>query len=270
LLVILLAEYRDVGRDDIEQFKHDGADTAKMVFAKLAFQRLSDCGRRDERAKPLAVHLLRRGIENHRHAFAAEQRDVCVKRTRVTLVILMRAELSRVDEDGYRDDIGQCWPAGMPLIMTRVWPIAMIQLPTAIYMISHFMNSLRIVYLDGRTHTDPDIVVPTFNGESIGHWEDDTLVVDTRHFPGHNHWMDQGGAAIPASEQLRIIERIRMLDGGEQLEIEYIMTDPVNWEGEWRSTKRFNRVDDVDITEVTCFPAMNENLPATRSESLVN
>src|SRR6185369_11649315 len=38
----------------------------------------------------------------------------------------------------YRDDIGQCWPSGMPLIMTRVWPIAMIQLPTAIYMISGF------------------------------------------------------------------------------------------------------------------------------------
>ena len=43
----------------------------------------------------------------------------------------------------YRDDIGQCWPAGMPLIMTRVWPIAMVQLPTAIYMTSAFMNSLR-------------------------------------------------------------------------------------------------------------------------------
>src|ERR1700726_639824 len=30
----------------------------------------------------------------------------------------------------YRDDIGQCWPAGLPVIMTRVWPIAMIQNPT--------------------------------------------------------------------------------------------------------------------------------------------
>ena len=62
----------------------------------------------------------------------------------------------------YRDDIGQCWPSGLPLIMTRVWPIAMIQLPTAIYMVSNFMNSLRIIYLDGREHTDPDIVVPSF------------------------------------------------------------------------------------------------------------
>ena len=44
----------------------------------------------------------------------------------------------------YRDDIGQCWPAGLPLIMTRYWPMAMIQIPTAIYMVSGFMNSLRI------------------------------------------------------------------------------------------------------------------------------
>jgi len=36
------------------------------------------------------------------------------------------------------------------VIMTRVWPIAMIQLPTAIYMVSGFENSLRILYLDGR------------------------------------------------------------------------------------------------------------------------
>ena len=43
-----------------------------------------------------------------------------------------------------------CWPAGLPIIMTRVWPIAMIQMPTAIYMISGFMNSIRIIYPDGR------------------------------------------------------------------------------------------------------------------------
>ena len=48
----------------------------------------------------------------------------------------------------YRDDIGQCWPAGLPVIMTRVWPIAMMQYPTAIYMVSEFMNSLRVVYFD--------------------------------------------------------------------------------------------------------------------------
>lgn len=169
----------------------------------------------------------------------------------------------------YRDDIGQCWPAGMPLIMTRVWPIAMIQLPTSIYMISHFMNSLRVIYMDGRPHSEPDIVVPSFNGESIGHWEGDTLVVSTKYFPGHHHWMDQGGASIPASDQLHIIERVRLIEDGEILEIGYTMTDPKGWEGEWKTTKRFGRVNDVDITEVLCLPDLNENLPGTSSGSLV-
>ena len=169
----------------------------------------------------------------------------------------------------YRDDIGQCWPAGMPLIMTRVWPIAMVQLPTVIYMTSAFMNSLRIIHLDGRSHSNPDIVVPSFNGESIGRWEGNTLVVDTKYFPGHHHWMDQGGASIPASDQLHIVERIRMINNGNVLEIEYAMTDPKSWEGEWKMTKTFRRRDNADITEVGCLPDLNDNLPATRSKNLV-
>ena len=169
----------------------------------------------------------------------------------------------------YRDDIGQCWPAGLPLIMTRYWPMAMIQIPTAIYMVSGFMNSLCIVYLDGPSHTDPDIIVRTFNGESIGRWEGDTLVVDTLGFRSDHHWMDQGGASIPAGEQLHIVERIRLINDRKQLEIEYSMTDPEYWEGEWKSTKRFNRVNDEDIQEVSCLPDLNELLQSTSSNTQV-
>jgi hypothetical protein len=169
----------------------------------------------------------------------------------------------------YRDDIGQCWPPGMPLIMTRVHPFVTLQTPTAIYMVSGFINSLRIIYLDGREHSDPEIVVATFNGESIGHWEGDTLVVDTKYFPGHHHWLDQGGASIPASDALRIVERIRYIEKGETLEIAYTLTDPKSWKGDWRMTKRFNRLHDTDISEVECTPDLNENLPATSSESLI-
>ncbi len=49
-------------------------------------------------------------------------------------------------------------------------------------MIFGFTNSYRVIYLDGRKHTDPDIAISTYNGESIGHWEGDTLVVDTKYF----------------------------------------------------------------------------------------
>ncbi len=165
----------------------------------------------------------------------------------------------------YRNDIGLCWPAGMPIMMTRVWPIAMIQLPTAIYMISELMNSLRIVYLDGRPHTDPDLAIPSFNGESIGHWEGDTLVVETKHFVDHHHWIhDRLG--IPASDELHITERIRMVEDGRVMEIHFTLRDPKVFEGEWEYTKWWNRVDDRDIAEVECLPDLNDHMPTVHSD----
>src|SRR5882724_8019386 len=133
------------------------------------------------------------------------------------------AQKAQAEGKVYRDDIGQCWPAGLPVIMTRVWPIAMVQMPTVIYMISEFMNSLRIIYMDGRPHTDPDIAVRSFNGESIGRWEKDTLVIDTTNFVPDHHWIDSG---IPGSDALHIVERVQMIDGGNTLSIEYALTDP--------------------------------------------
>ena len=170
------------------------------------------------------------------------------------------AEEAAKKGERYRDSIGMCFPAGMPMIMTRVWPIGMIQLPTAIYMVFGFTNSLRIIYLDGRKHSDPDIVVPSYNGESIGHWEGDTLVVSTKYLEPNEHWIDRG---IPISDQFELTERMRMLDKGKTLEIQYIMTDPKMWKGEWRSTKRWIRQDYSDIPEVECLPNLNQHLPST-------
>jgi hypothetical protein len=163
----------------------------------------------------------------------------------------------------YKDDIGHCWPAGLPIIMTRVWPIAMIQKPTSIYMISGFMNSVRIISLDGRKHTDPDVVISSFSGESIGHWEKDTLVVDTTGFVNDHHWIDNG---VIASDALHVVERMRLLDKGATLEIQYAMTDPKSWEGEWKWTKRWKRVDDQEITEAECLPDLNSHLLSTNSD----
>jgi len=165
----------------------------------------------------------------------------------------------------YHDDIGQCWPAGLPMIMTRVWPIAMVQKPTVIYMVSGFMNSFRTIFIDGRPHSDPDVVVPSFNGESIGHWEKDTLVVDTKYFVGHHHWIDSG---VPASDETHIVERIKMVNSAT-LEFEYTITDPKGWDGEMKFTKRWNRVDDQDIQEVSCLPDLNQHILSTQSKDNV-
>src|SRR5215468_8919438 len=124
------------------------------------------------------------------------------------------AQKARGEGKVYHDDIGQCWPSGLPILMTRVWPIAMIQLPTAIFMIQELMNTMLIIYLDGRSHTDKD-----------------TLVVDTTNFVPDHHWIDSG---IPASDALHIVERIRMINEAKTLEIEYTATDPKSWEGDWK------------------------------------
>lgn len=164
----------------------------------------------------------------------------------------------------YRNDIGLCWPAGVPIMMTRVWPIQMIQLPTGIFMISELMNSMRIIYMDGRQHTDPDVIVRSFNGESIGRWENDTLVIDTTGFVDEHHWI-QDRAGIPASDALHVVERIKMQNQGKRLEIEFTLTDPKSWVGDWKITKHWDRQDERDIAEVECLPDLNEHMPSVHS-----
>jgi hypothetical protein len=170
------------------------------------------------------------------------------------------AEAARVAGKPFRDSIGQCYPAGMPMIMTRVWPINIIQLPTAVFMNFGFTNSMRFIYTDGRKHTDPDTAIFTYNGESIGKWEGNDLVVHTKYFETNQHWIDGG---LPVSDEFEIIERMRLKENGMILEIDYTMTDPKNWKGEWKSTKRWMRQDYSDIPEVECLPNLNKNLPST-------
>lgn len=162
----------------------------------------------------------------------------------------------------WRDAIGQCFPAGIPMIMTRVWPIMFVQIPTVVVMVSNFNNEFRQIFLDGRQFSDPDKVTYTYNGESIGKFEGDTLVVETRYIETHNHFIDAG---IPISEDFKVVERIRLVEAGKVLEIEYIMTDPNGWVGEWRNKKRWVRLDHTDITQVDCLPDLNDNIPSTQS-----
>jgi hypothetical protein len=173
---------------------------------------------------------------------------------------MKEAEEARKAGKPYRDSIGQCYPAGMPMIMTRVWPINVIQLPTAVFMNFGFTNSMRFIYTDGRKHTDPDVAIFTYNGESIGKWEGNDLVVHTKYFETNEHWIDSG---LPVSDEFEIIERMRLKENGMILEIDYTMTDPKNWKGEWKSTKRWMRQDYSDIPEVECLPNLNKNLPST-------
>jgi len=166
----------------------------------------------------------------------------------------------------YKNDEGECWPAGMPEMMTRVWPNQTIQLPTMILMIQMLKHEIRWIYLDGRPHADPEIKPPSYSGDSIGHFEGDMLVVETTNLQPKRHWVQPG---IPISSQFKIVEHIKLKEGGKIMEDTFTMTDPVNWEGEWVNTKVWYRYDNSDIEEAYCLPDLNDKLLSTRPESNV-
>jgi hypothetical protein len=164
----------------------------------------------------------------------------------------------------YRNDIGLCWPIGMPIMMLRAWPVHMIQLPNSIYMVQELMNELRVIFMDGREHTDPDLAVPSWAGESIGHWEGSTLVINTTNFVEDRHWVNER-RGLPGSDQLRIIERITMPDE-DTLRIEFTFEDPKVYVGSWSVTKQMRRTNDRDLQEVRCLPDLNDHMPTTQAD----
>lgn len=136
-----------------------------------------------------------------------------------------------------------------------------LQYPTAIFVISRLNNEYRVIWLDDRPRVPAEHRDPNWQGESIGHWEGDTLVVETEGFVDDNHMIQQG---VFTGDQLKITERIQMLNDGNTIKMEFIMTDPEHWIGEWRHTKFRDRIYRYDVHEAHCLPADNDLLPGLR------
>lgn len=163
-------------------------------------------------------------------------------------------------KDGKRfgDPTARCYPAGMPRLMTRYGSLMMLQYPTAIFMVSRLNNEYRVIYLDGREPTPEYDLDRNWGGESIGHWEGDTLVVETNGFTDDRHLIQAG---IVTGEQLKIVERITMINDGNTLVSDYEFTDPEHWQGVWKHVKFRDRVLRSDIREANCLTDDNIALP---------
>ncbi len=158
----------------------------------------------------------------------------------------------------FSEPTAECFPAGMPRLMTRYGSLMMLQYPTAIFMVSRLNNEYRAIWLDGRTREPEASRDYNWNGESIGYWEGDSLVVETTGFTDENHLIQQG---VFTGDQLKVIERIQVINDGNTMVTEYIMTDPEHWEGEWRHIKFRDRMLRADVREANCLPADNDLLP---------
>lgn len=164
------------------------------------------------------------------------------------------------------DPTALCYPPGMPRIMTRIGSFMLVQRPTALYMVHRFNNDLRTIFLDGRAHVDAAVRQDSYNGDSIGIWEDDSLFVETIGFGQPNQFVQAG---LPIGAQARVTERWRLLNDGNTIEIEFVVTDPEHWEGEWVDTKLYDRIHGADIREANCIAAEDSKIPGSVEAALV-
>jgi hypothetical protein len=138
-----------------------------------------------------------------------------------------------------------CVPPGLPRIMSQPYPIEFVFAPGKVVMLIEAYMQFRHVFTDGRKHPeDPDA---TFMGHSTGHWEGDTLVVDSVGFTGSTEL----APGVPHSDRLRIVERLRKVSP-EWMEIQTTLIDPVVLAEPYTSTSSYRHLND-EIREYICL-----------------
>ena len=160
-----------------------------------------------------------------------------------------RGKRGRVTDLGTR----ACLPGGIVPFGAPDNPyFRIVQTPSLIVILDGGFNPDRQIYLDGRGH--PKDFNPSWMGHSIGHWEGDTLVVDTIGF-NDLAWINRGRVVFPQTENLHVTERFRRLDLGH-LEVERTFDDPGYLKQPFTTTEVHPLAPkDVDVLEFVC----NEN-----------
>jgi hypothetical protein len=106
--------------------------------------------------------------------------------------------------------------------------------PKFVVLLAETFHGFRLVPTDGRPHREE--VPPSYRGDSVGRWEGDVFVVDTRNF-NDDSWIWAEGRASPHSDQLRIVERYRRVDRNT-LEIDATIHDPKMLTAPWTVPKQ--------------------------------
>jgi len=126
----------------------------------------------------------------------------------------------------------RCKPSGGPRQFLTPYGVEFVDLPELhrIYIMDlGGPHSYRTIHMDATTH--PNEIVPTYYGHSIGHWESDSLVVDTRGF-NEGFWFDRTG--LPHTERLHTVERFTRMDS-KTMKYEITIDDPGAYASSWSS-----------------------------------
>ena len=140
----------------------------------------------------------------------------------------------------------RCLPHGIPDQMLIRVPMKIVQDPGLTLILYEEFARFRQIFTDGRTH--PPVSSPAWLGYSIGRWEGDWFVVDTRGF-NDKSWLDDSGR--PHTEALHTIERFRRRDFGH-LDVEITIDDPQAYTKAWSFPLEFEFLADTEMIEDVC------------------
>jgi hypothetical protein len=139
-----------------------------------------------------------------------------------------------------------CLPTGVPVFtLLGGQPIYFIQTPEKVLMIYEGDHQVRHVYLNV-PHSNN--VKPSWYGESVGHYEGDTLVVDTI---GQNTKTVVDSYRTPHTEKLHVVERYHLVNGGKTLQADITVDDPDTFNQPWSTIQRYQRGEQT-LEEEAC------------------
>ena len=151
-----------------------------------------------------------------------------------------------------------CITGGMPNVMTDAFlPFQLIQSPGQVTFLFEVFHVFRIVRMGGRHPRDFD---PNFFGDSVGHWEGDTLVIDTI---GISDKTTLDVAGMPHSSGLHLVERLRRT-GPKTLEDLVTVDDPETFTRPW-TTRVSYKQSEYPLQEYIC--ENNRNTPTADGHS---
>lgn len=150
------------------------------------------------------------------------------------------ANLALKEEGRLPDPISTCGtPAGYPRMMNLPGASEFIVRPEQVWIVTEDGPNIMRIYTDGREHPGPNDRWPTFSGESVGHWEGDTLVFETISLKGHGDTIiDRTGLTL--SEQARIVTRMRKIED-DLIEVRFAIDDPEALSETWHVVKHYRR-----------------------------
>jgi hypothetical protein len=145
------------------------------------------------------------------------------------------------------DPVGKCFLPGVPRDIYMPYPFEIIETPKYIVLNFEFAHARRIIYLTGSPHVE---ALDFWMGDSRGHWEGDTLVVDSTDF-NDKTWFDNAGNYH--SDKLHVVERLTP-NGPDHLSYEATIDDPETFSRPWKiSMPIYRRLEqNLQILEYDC------------------